>query len=210
MKISASGPAPSRARLHQRRGLADFAGLVVAQALERERPALERGEAAAHRFARAVERLLGRVGALQPVARVAAQPRAERAAEQPRDRHAEPLAFEVPQRDVERGQRGLRAPRRRASATRDRAGASAARARRDPGRSGAARIRGSPSRPTRARRAASPRPSRETPSSVSMRTNSQLHQSTQNLNVSIRVIFIAVRCLGSSSVRTRRPDGRRY
>ncbi len=45
--------------------------------------------------------------ALQPVARVAAKRRAHRAAEQSRDGHAEPLAFEVPQRDVERGQRGL-------------------------------------------------------------------------------------------------------
>ena len=107
MKMSASGPAPSRARFHQRRGFADFPGGVVAQALERERATLERGEAAAHRFLRAGERLLGRVGALQPVACVAAELRTERSAEKPSHRHAEPLAFEVPQRDVERGQRCL-------------------------------------------------------------------------------------------------------
>ena len=73
MKMSASGPAPSRAPSISAAALRISPAVVVAQALERERPALERGEAAAHRLARAVERLLRRVGALQPVARVAAQ-----------------------------------------------------------------------------------------------------------------------------------------
>ncbi len=92
-------------RFDQRSRLANLRRRVVAQAFERERPAFERGEAAPHRFLRAGERLLRRIGALQPMARIAAQPRPERPAEQARDRNAEALALEIPQRDVERGQR---------------------------------------------------------------------------------------------------------
>ena len=163
MKISPSGPRPSRAACDQRRGAADLAGLVVAQAFVRERPALERREAAPDRLARAVERVLGRLRALQPVARVAAQRRAHarrRAGARPARRAACPRG---PTARCRAPTARSGTPRRRASARRGRGGASAAPVPRDPGRRDAARIRGSRSRPTRSRRAATPRPSRRAP-----------------------------------------------
>ena len=76
--------------------MADLARLVGHETLVRKRTAFERGEPAAGGFARPRECILRRPGALQPVAGVAAQRRAEHAAEQARDRDAQALAFQVP------------------------------------------------------------------------------------------------------------------
>ena len=195
MKISPSGPGAFARRLHQR-----------ARPCGSRRPRCRAGPRSENgRHLKAVKprrtasrapskRLLRRVGALQPVARVAAQRRADtgrRAA----GRRARPAACP---RDPTARCRAPPArsgtPRRRASARRDTAGASGA-----PGPAGSCPIevrrdiRGSRSRPTRSRRAASLRPSPAGPRRSSMRTNSQLHQSTQYLNVSMRVIFMRTR-----------------
>ena len=139
------GPAPSRA------APISAAALRISAASFARRPSCENGrhlnagEAAPDGLARAFEGVFRRLRALQPVARVAAQPGAERRRRAgARHGNAEALALEIPQRDVERRERRLESPRRRASATRGRADASAAPARTGPARSGAVRIRGSP------------------------------------------------------------------
>ena len=101
-KISVSGPAPSRAAAIKCGGARDLTRLVLAQALPVERAPLEGGEAAPHGFLRAVEGLLRRFDAGEPVAGIGAQSWPERAAQQPIHRHAQALALQVPQRDVQR------------------------------------------------------------------------------------------------------------
>ena len=175
--------------LDERGGAPDLARLVVAQALVGEGAALERVEAAPHGLLRARRTRLpasARPAASGSRSRAGGCGRRRRAGA----RRARPGAcLRGPTTRCRARTAPSRTRRRRASATRGRGGASAARVPPDPRRRDAARTRGWRLPPPRWRRAATPRPSPTRPSSVLTRTKSQLHQSTQYLNVSMRVIF---------------------